>query len=192
VTEGSLPTTPAPSGPDGATADPVAPSGGSTVEEVEAIWRNRFSARDRAHNAEVESLTAQMNVLRQQPTPTPAGEPGGPTARERELEQQLATTRAAYELRGKYPDAAAVLGDEITKLAEEKIAAINAGFSPQQGSPTAGTPSGQPPIIDPNAAPRTPSGGQLGPKKAEDMEIDELHDELRKLTPAYQEMVSNR
>lgn len=188
MTEGSQPSSAAPSPDDGATGSPVAPSGAGTVEEVEAIWRNRFSARDRAHNAEVESLQRQMDALRTQNS-TPPGVPEDPNAaRVRELEAQLASERTGNALKAKYPDAAAVLGDDIVRLAEEKIAAVNAGFSQQQPPP----PVGGPPIIDPNQPPIRPPGSPGGPKRPEDMEPDELKDQLRGLEPAYREMISNR
>lgn len=154
-----------------------------TVEEVEAFWRNRFSSRDRAHNAETAALKAQMEVLRTAPVVPPEGE-SPEAARVRTLEaelQQERTARQAESLRTTYPMAAAVLGEAITGLPPEKLAAMEAALDTGQAT-------GGPPIIDPNAAPRR-QAGQPGTTQAplNEKSKDELLADLRRVAPAYQE-----
>jgi hypothetical protein len=182
MTDGTLTGSPTGSGDAGSTGDPVERQPQS-VEEVEAFWRNRFSARDRAHNAETAALKAQMEAMQKAPaTPQPGETPEA--ARVRELEQALENerwARASMSLASKYPDAAAVLGDQIATLPEEKIAAINAlGAGGSTGNP----------IIDPNAAGRR--GAMSAPKPMAEKSVDELKEELRALTPAYQQMLREK
>jgi hypothetical protein len=154
-----------------------------TVEEVEAFWRNRFSARDRAHNAETAALREQMKLMQQAPV-TPGENESPEAVRVRELERDLATERAARQaeaLRTQYPMAAAVLGDAITSLPPEKIAAIEASYEN-------GGPAGSPPIIDHNAAPRGNSAiGSPAAKPLNEKTKDELLADLRQIAPIYQE-----
>jgi hypothetical protein len=181
MTEGTLTGSPTDGGdanstPNGVEAQP------QSVAEVEAFWRNRFSARDKAHNAETAALKAQLEAMQKAPVTPQAGE-SPEAARVRELEAALEAERyARYSatLASKYPDAAAVLGDQIATLPEEKVAAINAGFGSASG-----------PIIDPNAAPRR-AANIPAVKPVEEKSIDELKDDLRALTPAYKQMLSER
>jgi hypothetical protein len=152
-----------------------------SVEEVEAFWRNRFSARDKAHNAETAALKAQMEAMQKAPATPPQGE-SPEAARVRELEAALESerqARVAASLAAKYPDAAGVLGDQIATLPEEKIAAINAVAA-----------GGSAPIIDPNSAGRR--GAMSAPKPNAEKSIDELKGELKALTPAYQQMLREK
>jgi hypothetical protein len=154
-----------------------------SVEEVEAFWRNRFSARDRAHNAETAALKAQMEAMQRAPVAPQEGE-SPEAARVRELERDLATERAARQaeaLRSQYPMAAAVLGDDIVTMRPEKIAAMEAALDNGQ--------AGGPPIIDPNAAPRRQAGipGGGGQKPLNEKTKDELLADLQRIAPAYQE-----
>lgn len=177
--------TDATAGDAGTTGDPVESSGAQSVEEVEAFWRNRSSGKDRAHNAETQALKAQIEALKAQPAPAPVGE-SPEAARIRELEANLQQERAraaAAELRSQYPYAAEVLGDSITGLPPEKIAAINA-LGDSDRAP------GRTPIIDPNAARRGPAGapGQVnGAKPLNEKTKDELLSDLRRMAPAVQE-----
>jgi len=184
VTEG---TTPSSEGglPNG-TGEPVT-SGGQSVEEVESFWRNRQSGADRAHAAEVAQLQAQIRAFQQQPsaTPAPSGE-STEAARVRELEAENAALRRFNDFSTKYPDAVALLGDQVTALPEEKIAALNARIAEVDGTPGGAAPSH--PIIDPNAAPRRPAG-MPAVRPDNEKSIDELTNDLRALAPAYQEMV---
>lgn len=174
---------------DGATGTPPSQQF-ATIEEAVAYERNRQSGMQRAHNAEVESLQRQMDALRNIGSTQPSATTEHPdTVRARELEAALVSERTANALRAKYPDAANLLGDDIAKVAEEHLAAVNAVFTQQQQPPPA---AGGPPIIDPNSPPRTPQGGVPGLKKPEDMNEEELIDTLRGMTPAYQAMIAER
>lgn len=166
---------------NGTTGEPVVQSGGQTVEEVEAFWRNRQSGQDRAHNAETAALRAQMDALKAQPAPAPVGE-SPEAARIRELEENLQQERAkasAATLRAEYPYAASILGDSISTLPIERVAAIEA--LGEAGSPA--------PRIDPNAAPRRSPGmpgGSNGQKPMNEKSKDELLADLRRMAPAVQ------
>jgi hypothetical protein len=187
VTEGTLPD-PSTAGDDGSTGTPVESSGGQTVEEVEAFWRNRFSQRDRAHNAETENLKGQMEAMRAQPVPPPAGE-SPEQARIRELETNLSREQAARQaeaLQRQYPLSAGVLGEAIANLPPEKIAAMEAAFEAGQGQGG----QGGPPIIDPNAARRGAPGlpgANPSQKPLNEKTKDELLADLRRATPAFVE-----
>lgn len=154
-----------------------------TVEEVEAFWRNRFSARDRAHNAETAALKAQMDALRAAPNTPPEGE-SPEAARVRALEAELQQERAARQaadLKSQYPMAAGVLGDSITNLPPEKLAALEASY--ENGSGQTGAP-----MIDPNAAGRGNASFQSASAKPDSEKTkDELLADLRKIAPVYQE-----
>jgi hypothetical protein len=154
-----------------------------TVEEVEAFWRNRFSARDRAHNAETAALRAQMDAQQRAPVAPAEGETPE-AARVRELERTLQQERAARqasELRSQYPLAAGLLGDSVTGLPPETLAAIEAAVD--NGQAQTG-----PPMMDPNAARRPAAGmpGQ-GQKPLNEKTKDELLADLRRAAPAFQE-----
>jgi hypothetical protein len=182
VTEGTLTNSPTGAGDAGSTLNGVE-SQPKTVEEVEAFWRNRFSARDKAHNAETAALKAQMEAMQKAPAKAQEGE-SPEAARVRELEAALEAerrARAVTSLAAKYPDAAAVLGDQIATLPEEKIAAIDAVAAGGSGGP----------IIDANAAPRRASAAPVA-KPVEEKSVEELKDELRALTPAYKQMLSEK
>jgi hypothetical protein len=179
MTEGTLTGSPTGEGDAGSTPNGVE-SQPKTVEEVEAFWRNRFSARDKAHNAETAALKAQMEAMQKAPATPPQGETPE-AARVRELEAELERerqARATASLAVKYPDAAGVLGDLIATLPEEKIAAINA------------VAAGGGAIIDPNSAGRR--GAMSAPKPMSEKSIDDLKSELKALTPAYQQMLREK
>lgn len=168
-------------GTEGATGDAVAPTGAQTVEEVEAIYRNRMSGKDRAHNAETAALREQIEALKAAPPPAPVGE-SPEAAQVRELQAQLAAAQAEAKmatLRQQYPQAAGVLGDEITKLSPEKVAAIEAYYDGGQQGPS--------PMVDPNAAARGNSSVQ-GPtaKPLSEKTKDELLADLAKAAPTIQ------
>jgi hypothetical protein len=178
VTEGTLPTDPTGAGQDSTQSVESQPK---SVEEVEAFWRNRFSARDKAHNAETAALKAQIEAMQKAPSKPQEGE-SPDAARLRELEQALEQERArarAAELRTQYPLAASILGDEVVRVSPEKLAAFNAAVE-----------QGESPIIDPNSAPRR--GAMAAPKPPAEKSIDELKGELKALTPAYQQMMREK
>jgi len=176
--------TPAPS-PDAGGAPEPAPQDPAAIE---AIWQNRFSQRDRAHNAEVESLRAQLAEARGVSVPAPAnGEPGAtPTqaesykARYEAAQQELSQERArrtVSERRAMFPALAAELSPEDPTWAqanEESLARLNALV----GAPAKPAPTGH---VDPNNPARTP------PAPAKDLSMmskQELLDELKRLSPA--------
>jgi hypothetical protein len=159
-----------------------------TVEEVEAFWRNRFSNRDRAHNAETAALRAQIDAARATP-PSTAPVPGESpeAARVRELEAQLAResqARQVAQLQQKYPAAAATVGDAILAMEETRIIGLEAALS--GAAPTAAPRS----VIDPNAAPRRAAGPAPGSPEAKPLNEktkDELLGDLKRLAPAFQQ-----
>jgi hypothetical protein len=165
-------------------SEPPAPQ---TPEEVEAIWRNRFSQRDRAHNAEVQSLRDQLTALQQTPPPPAPSADGtvspdsGYKARweqtQRELQQER-EARAIDQRRGKY----AALAGEVpaadpmwASALDESLARLNAQLS---GPPAPPAPTGP---IDRNN-PRRDLGTPM--KNPDDMTKDELLQELARLSPA--------
>jgi len=167
-------------GTDGTTAEAAVSSGGQTAEEIEAFWRNRQSGVDRAHNAEVAAFKAQIEALKAPKTEVVAGE-SPEAARIRELQIQLDEANAARQaeaLKNQYPSAAGVLGDEITRLSPEKLAAFEA---------FADTGGGRAPMVDPNMAGRNNSAVQ-GPeaKPLAEKSKDELLADLRKAAPIIQ------
>ena len=162
------------------TGDAAVSSGGQTVEEVEAFWRNRQSGADRAHNAETASLRAQIAEMQKPPEQAPVGETPE-QAQVRELRAQLAAEQAARQavtLQSQFPNVGSALGDAITALPPEKIAALEAMVGE---APVA-------PRIDPNAAARgngsiqSPSQTPMNQKTK-----DELLADLQRMAPAYQE-----
>lgn len=161
-----------------ATADPVAQS----VEEVEAIYKARMSGKDKAHNAEVASFKAQIAAL--QAPAAPVGEsPEAAEIRRLTAERDAAIAQAQGEsLKRQYPLAADVLGDEITRLPAEKLAAIEARFNTEMGI------APQAPRVDPNMAAR--GNGSLQPPAAKpynEKTKDELLAELQSVAPAFQQ-----
>jgi hypothetical protein len=185
VTEGTPPTSPDPS-PDSTSTDEPVEERPSTVEETEAFWRNRFSARDRAHNAEVAALKAQLGAASQPPATPPADET--PEQRRiRELEAELAQQRAVAQaevLRGKYPAAVSLLGDVSATVPEEKLAGWEAALAGQQ------QPAQPSPFMDPSQAGRR--GATSAPKPVAEKTKAELEADLRAMSPAYQQMLRER
>jgi hypothetical protein len=175
----------------GLTGDPAQPPDGSaeptpqTPEEVEAIWRNRFSQRDKAHNAEVQSLREQVDALRSAPPSQPPADgsnpDGGYKARweqtQRELEQER-QSRAIDARRAKFSDLAREVppDDPLWAAArEESLARLNANLT---GPAPAPEPTG---LIDRNNPRRdTPAAA----KPIEQMSKDELLRELERAAPA--------
>ena len=164
--------------------DGSAPAEPQTPEEVEAIWRNRFSQRDRAHNAEVQSLREQMDALRSSPPSQPPSGGGNPddgykaryeqTARELETERQL---RAIEARRGKFPALASEVSADDPLWAsakDETLSRLNATIT-QPPPPVSGGP------IDPNNPRRDARPGSKDPMQ---MTKDELLRELQRLSPA--------
>lgn len=145
----------------GEPAEPQAESSGaSTLEEVEAFWRNRISGTDRAHAATEKALREQIAQLEQRTRALAEGkkpESDPSAARIAELERLLQQTEAqrAVDLRkSKYPNAAQSLGDGIASIDEATLAGLEARLAPQPPKPPvpqannpsrqAGTPTGKP------------------------------------------------
>ncbi len=177
---------------NGAEAQPAegsAPPAPQTPEEVEAIWRNRFSQRDRAHNAEVESLRQQMETLQRSVEAAstggqPAANNGEPsykmrfeqTARELEVERQA---RQTSERRLRFPALAGEVAPDDplwVSARDETLARLNATF----GAPPPPEPTGH---VDAN----NPARQTVTSKPIADMTKDELLNELKRLAPAQAE-----
>lgn len=163
----------------GTTGDAAVSSGGQTAEEIEAFWRNRQSGADRAHNAETAALRAQIEAM-QKPPQAPVGETPE-QAEVRGLREQLAAEQAARQavtLQAQYPNVGNALGDAITSLPPEKIAALEAMVGE---APVA-------PRIDPNAAARGNGSIQPGAQTPMNQKSkDELLADLQRIAPVYQE-----
>jgi hypothetical protein len=153
-----------------------------TPEEVEAIWRNRFSQRDRAHNAEVESLRRQMEDLQRTvesgtPGQSITGEPSYKARYEqtqRELEQER-QARQMTERRLHYPALAGEVAPDDplwVSARDETLARLNATFAaPPKPEPTG--------YVDAN----NPARVVVAAKPIEQMSKDELLSELARLGP---------
>lgn len=86
---------------DAVAADEV--SGGKTVEEVEAYWRNRVSKKDQAHAAAERTLREELETLQGRQaaaataSPAGAGQSGSTSEAEAALRRQIEQTNAALE-----------------------------------------------------------------------------------------------
>jgi hypothetical protein len=149
-----------------------------SVEEVEAIWRNRVSQKDKAHAAEAAELRRQLEAAKNPVTPVANETPE--QARIRELEARLADTekqRAVDIRRARFPKATEYLGDVAASTDEAKLAGLEALLA---GEPEATPAPGAPRV--PNSAPRRPAAA---PKAVEDMTRDELRERLKALSGPY-------
>jgi TolA-binding protein len=176
---------------NGAEAQPdqgSAPPAPQSPDEVEAIWRNRFSQRDRAHNAEVESLRQQMETLQrsveatqQGGQATNGGEPSykmryEQTQRELEVERQA---RQTTERRLRFPALAGEVAPDDplwVSARDETLARLNATF----GAPPPPEPTGH---VDMN----NPARATVTAKPIGEMTKDELLAELQRLAPGQVE-----
>lgn len=171
--------------PDSTGSEPPAPQ---TPEEVEAIWRNRFSQRDRAHNAEVDSLRQQMENLQRSveaaSTGGQAANSGEPSYKMRyeQTQRELETERQARqttERRLRFPALAGEIAPDDpvwVSARDETLARLNATFS----APPPPEPTGH---VDAN----NPARQTMTQKPIADMTKDELLNELQRLAPAQQE-----
>lgn len=152
-----------------------------TVEEVEALWKNRVSQKDKAHAAAEKVLRDELAVLKAKPAST---ETNGDAAQQEaqkqriaELEQQVEGERVK-NLQMKYPVLAKQVGEDISLFKttdEATLAKLNAlGEQPATGTP---------PIMDHSTPKRTSAGGQTPhePTSAE------LKGQLMKEEPAWKE-----
>lgn len=170
-------------------------SGAHTPEEIEAIWRNRVAGKDRAHAAETATLrsqieassrrTAELEAQLQQRTTEGLSEAEQWKAKAEAAERDLANERRSNTLQQrtlKYAAAAEAL-DEATLVGmdEAKLAALNTRLS--TGASEGPTPPQTPtPPLDPNQAPRRPSGQSTGPRERS---VEELEGDLSKHAPAW-------
>jgi hypothetical protein len=178
---------PAPLTPGQETQPPAQPDGSApppepqTPEDVEAIWRNRFSQRDRAHNAEVESLRQQLDEARRSADAKPTdgqAQPDSYKARFEQSQQELERERQARQVterRLRFP----ALSQEVpaddpmwVSGRDETLARLNATFT----APAPPPPTGH---VDAN----NPSRSNLAPKPVAEMSKDELLAELKRLAP---------
>lgn len=168
--------------------DGAPPAGGDdqkpkTVEEAEAIWRNRVSGKDRAHNAEVATLRGQITALESQikAKPTTGSEDDPREGEVQRLRQELEAEKAARVMdsrKAKYPFAADTLDDDtLARMDEAKLAALNARLDD-----TDVPAPGYRPSLDPNRAARRPSS----PTSPEEKSVDDLKSDLRRYAPEFQ------
>jgi hypothetical protein len=169
-----------------------APAVSQTPEEVEAIWRNRFSQRDRAHNAEVEELRRQMEGLQrsveggQAGAAAAGGEPSYKVRYEqtqRELEQER-QARQMTERRLRFPALAGeIAADDPLWVSsrDETLARLNATYS----APPRPEPTGH---VDAN----NPVRATVTQKSIADMTKEELLQELSNLAPLEMERERQR
>lgn len=166
-----------------ASATPEATPVGSTLEEIEASFAHRMSQRDRAHNAETESLRKQIADLQAAQSSAPPSAPESAEAAQiRELQAQLEQSKreaASARLMAKYPETGAILQEETGYLSEAKLAAFEAVITGEKEKAEA-------PIIDQNAAPRAMSA-QSGVKALSEKTKDELLADLRQASPGFQQ-----
>ena len=166
-------------------AEGSAPTAPQSPEEVEAIWRNRFSQRDRAHNAEVESLRRQMDDIQRsvesgQGNGTASAEPSYKARYEssqRELEQER-QARQMTERRLLYPALAGNVAPDDplwVSARDETLARLNATFASPSPEPTG--------YVDAN----NPARVVVQSKPIEQMSKDELLQELGRLAPGEAE-----
>lgn len=173
-------------------AEGSAPAAPQSPEEVEAIWRNRFSQRDRAHNAEVEELRRQMETLQrsveggQAGAAAAGGEPSYKVRYEqtqRELEQER-QARQMTERRLRFPGLAQEIApdDPLWVAAkDETLARLNATYT----APPRPEPTGH---VDANNPART----TVTQKSIADMTKEELLQELANLAPLEMERERQR
>lgn len=192
--EGSPPTSEAPSADTEVTppeqptteAEGEVTSESRTVEEVEAIWKNRVAGKDRAHAAEANALRRQIEELQGRRS-TEAGDEGTDNEWKNRYEESEKTRaeearRHAVDVRSiRYAAAAEALDDPdaLASMDEGKLAALNARLTGREEEPP-------PPPIDPNAS-RRPAPTTAAPR---DRSIEELEADLKRLGPAYSESLN--
>lgn len=172
--------------PEGETPTDEQPE--QTVEEVEAIWKNRVSQKDRAHDAEVKALRARAEAAEARAARKAEADAEGSSEAEvwktryeeaqktadQEREARLIEVREA-----KYPLAAEALEPAILATMDEgKLAALNARLDNEADAPAPSKGS----QIDPNAAPRR---SPAPPKPTEAKSVAELESDLKRYGPEF-------
>ena len=154
------------------------------MEQVEAEWKHRLSQKDRAHAAAETVLQDQIATLERRLGARTSPEPGqAPSAEPEELTQlrrELAAERGqrvVAERKAKFPALAEFLGagaDEMfAQGSEVALAKLNSQFE----ETSAGT------LIAPTAPRR---GAPTSAKPLSEKSKEELLDDLKRLTPAYE------
>jgi len=180
----TTPATAAGEGESSESTDDEAPP--QTVEEVEALWKNRVSQKDKAHAAAEKVLRDEIAALKAKPAST---EPNGDVAQQQaasqqritELERQVEEERVK-NLQMKYPVLAQQVGEDTSlfKMTDEAtLARLNA-----LGEQTPAAPAQPPPIMDPSTPKRTASTQQTHEPTS-----DELKGQLKKEEAAWKESV---
>lgn len=172
-------------------AAPVEAPTPQTVDEVEAIWRNRVSGKDRAHAAETATLRQQIEDYKSRLTQKEVTDLEGASDAEQwkaryEAEQQRADAAERQRLldvrTAKYGAAAETLDEAtIASMDEARLAALNARL---QGDDT---PRAIP--MDPNAAPKRSSTPPASPREKS---VAELESDLAKYEPEMLDALSQR
>jgi hypothetical protein len=168
------------------------PSEARSPEEIEAIWKNRVSKKDAAHDAEVKALRENLAAAEKRATAKAAAEAADASeadqwkARAEAAEAQVQQERQDHirEVRStKYPHAAEALDpDVIAAMDEGKLASLNSRLSGEEEEPSGGP-------IDPNAAPKRPPTPPTAPKEKS---VAELEGDLRKFAPEFIADMANK
>lgn len=182
---------PTPPSPEGDAGDPDAPAEPQrTVEDVEKYWSAKMAERGRVHKAAETTLRGQIATLEQRLAvrgSTGQQVEGSADAQELEdLRRELADERSGRvvaERRSKYPSIVARLGDDADAFFatgdEVGLAKLNASLEePSNGG-----------FIAPTAPKRQPPAAA---KPTADKSKEELLDDLRRLTPAFQDFERQR
>lgn len=164
-----------------------------TAEQVEAIWKNRVSQKDRAHAAAEAALRGQVDELNRQLQGRQSEEQASMSDVEREkaradaAEQRAAEAerQRAVDIRTlKYAAAAESLDPtELAVIDEARLAALDARL---RGDPEAPAP---PPRVDPNTAPKRSSAP---PAPLREKSVAELESDLKRLEPEYRQQLEQR
>lgn len=161
-----------------------------SVEEVEAIWKNRIAGKDRAHNAEVAALRANLaaaeaRAAQKAPISGDESEPNEWQVKYEAEAKARADERTAHQAEvraAKYPLAAEALETGVlAQMDEGKLAALNARLDSGEQPP--------PSRIDPSQPPkRTPDA----PKPTNERGIGELESDLKRYSPEYIDRITNQ
>lgn len=156
-----------------------------TAEQVEAEWKFRLSQKDRAHQAAETVLQDQIATLERrlaskaspaEPGQAPSVEPEELTQLRRELASEKAQ-RVVAERKSKFPALAEFLGsggdDMFANGTDVALAKLNSQF--ESGSSST--------LIAPTAPRR---GAPAAAKPLGEKSKEELLDDLKRLTPAYE------
>lgn len=157
-------------------------SGGQSVEEVEAFWKNRVSLKDKGHVEAERVLREEIARLKAQPvTPAQNGDAVASSEMQKRIEelQRQVEEEHVQNLRMKYPALAEQVGDDVSlfkQTDEATLAKLNAlGAKPAQPTPQ--------PIMDHSTPKRTSASGQT-PREPT---TDELKGQLLKEEASWKE-----